>query len=81
MTSTQKSRTIPAWHRRYHWYVDGRKKSDTVSNLFEEFAEVSIDDLQQYEWKNEHGWTVYGNFAAVGTTMTRSGITKARLGY
>lgn len=51
--------TFVHWHRRYHWDVDGREKYESVFNLFEELAEVSIDDLQQYEWKNEHGWTVY----------------------
>ncbi|HMM80505.1 MAG TPA: hypothetical protein PKC65_10830 [Pyrinomonadaceae bacterium] len=51
--------TFVHWHRRYHWDVDGREKYDTVFDLFEELAEVSVDDIQQYERKNEHGWMVY----------------------
>lgn len=50
--------TFVHWHRRYHWDVDGRDKYDSVFNLFEDIADVFIDDLQQYERINEHGWAI-----------------------
>lgn len=50
--------TFVHWHRRYHWDVDGRDKYETTFNFFEDLAGVSIDDLQQFERINEHGWTV-----------------------